>query len=64
MKTKSKHLHSETSGVFSNAISHSFNQLFPVAFKVSPALACKLSSARCSFQIFDIQSYSTDQSKV
>ena len=30
MKTKSKHLHSETSGVFSNAISHSFNQLFPV----------------------------------
>ena len=30
MKTKSKHLHSETSGVFSDAISHSFNQLFPV----------------------------------
>ena len=32
MKTKSKHVLSETSGVFSNAISHSFNQLlvFPV----------------------------------
>ena len=30
VKTKSKHLLFETSGVFSNAISHSFNQLFPV----------------------------------
>ena len=30
MKTKSKHLLFETSGVFSNAISHCFNQLFPV----------------------------------
>ena len=30
MKTKSKHLLSETSSVFSNAISRSFNQLFPV----------------------------------
>ena len=30
MKTKSKHLLSETPGVFLNAISHSFNQLFPV----------------------------------
>ena len=30
MKTKGKHLISETSGVFSNAISYIFTQLFPV----------------------------------
>ena len=30
LKTKSKHLLSETSCVFLNAISQSFNQLFPV----------------------------------
>ena len=32
MKTKSEHLHSETSGVFSNAISHSLINYFRLTY--------------------------------